>query len=53
MKVEVTMTATIPVDATDEQIQEWIEYCTHNRGGISIENPLSDYDMQADDVNVR
>lgn len=52
MSIEVRIKVTPPVAATREEIQEWVEYCTGYCGGISEDNPLCEYDMQADDVDV-
>lgn len=50
--VVATIFLTPPVDATDNQIQEWVEYCTGYRGSISMDNPLNQYDLEADSVDV-
>lgn len=47
MTKEVRFTVTAPVDCTDEQFREWVEYCTGSTASISISNPLHEYDMQA------
>jgi len=33
---------------TDEQFDEWIRFQVGDRGGISVDNPLSEYDMEAE-----
>lgn len=30
-----------------EQFEEWVKFCVGELGGISMENPLSDYDITA------
>lgn len=52
MTKEIRITVTAPEDCTEEQFQEWIEYCTGNRGGISMENPLWDCEMEAETVDI-
>lgn len=52
MTKEVKLTVTAPTDCTDEQFQEWVEYCTGNRASISMNNPLHEYDMDADNVEI-
>ncbi len=41
-----------PVECTDTELREWVEYCTGNIGAISMDNPLMDYDLEATDVTV-
>lgn len=50
--VEVSFTAKIPVQATREEVKEWIEFNLHSSGGMSLDNPLSNYDMEADWMSV-
>ena len=52
MEKEIRLTVKAPVDCTDEQFQEWAEYCVGCRGGISVENPLHEYDLEASDIDV-
>ena len=41
-------------DFTSDQIQEWVEYRLGYRGGIPMDNPLSEYDLNnADNFSVR
>lgn len=35
---------------TDEQFEEWIKYAIGSRGGISMENPLHDQDLDHTDL---
>ena len=49
---EVIINVTPPIKCTDEQFTEWIYYCTGYSSSISIDNPLHEYDMDADDVTV-
>ena len=51
MEIEATVNITLPVDnATDEQIQEWLEYQFGARASISTDNPLHEYDCAVSDV---
>lgn len=52
MEKEITITVKAPIGCTDEQFQEWAEYCLGYRSGMSIENPLHEYDLEASDVYV-
>lgn len=52
MVKEITITVKAPIQCTDEQFQEWVEYCLGYRGGMSMENPLHEYDLEASDVCV-
>ena len=48
----VTFEVTPPVDATSDQVEEWVKFQIGNMGGMSLENPLSDYDLESDNVSV-
>jgi hypothetical protein len=51
MKIQVQVEIEVPVaDATDEQIQEWLEFKLGIRADISIKNPLHDQDIDGDCV---
>lgn len=52
-KISVEFEADVPVDETAEEIQAWVEFCTGANGGLSCDNPLSDYDLEADGFSVR
>ncbi len=46
MNIEVKMTINVPVEATDDEIQEWLDF--HLIGGrLNLGNPLSDHDAEA------
>lgn len=32
---------------TDDQFEAWIRFCIGDRGGISLQNPLHEYDLEA------
>ena len=46
-------TVTIDIDRnrlpehTDEQFEAWVMFCIGERGDISMDNPLWDFDLQA------
>lgn len=50
--VRVEFEAYVPVAATDEQIEEWIDYELHANGSIQKSNPLSSHSLEARDVSV-
>ena len=52
MEKEVRITVSAPVECTDEQFQEWVEYCLGCRGSIPISNPLHEYEIEVEDVDV-
>ena len=52
MTKEIRLMVKSPVECTDEQFQEWVEYCFGHRGGISVENPLHGYDLEVSDIDV-
>jgi len=46
-----TIKVDAPVECTPEQLREWVEFNVGYRGGISMYNPLNDYDMEASQVD--
>lgn len=52
MTREVALTVTAPVECTEEQFEEWVKFCTGYHASISTDNPLSEWDMEADLVDV-
>jgi hypothetical protein len=46
--VKIEATIVVPVDATDEQIHEWVSYNIHERAQMSGDNPLCDYDIETE-----
>lgn len=50
--IDVKFETELPVEATDQQIQQWLEYCLGATGGIESSNPLSDYDLEAHFLSV-
>ena len=52
MECEVRIRVDAPCECTDEQFKEWVEYSVGYRGGISIDNPLHQYDLEASDVDL-
>jgi zinc transporter ZupT len=53
MEKEIIITVSAPVECTDEQFQEWAEFCLGFTGGISRDNPLHEYDLEASEIDVR
>lgn len=52
MEKEIRLKVKAPVECTDEQFQEWAEYCLWYSGYISGDNPLHGYDLEASDIDV-
>jgi hypothetical protein len=52
MTKDVNITVTAPVKCTEEQFREWIEFCVGYRANISIDNPLVNYSIEAEEVDV-
>ena len=52
-KINVEFSIDLPVDATREQVREWVEFELGNRGSCSGDNPLIDYEIEADRVSIR
>lgn len=51
MEETFTITVVAPIECTSEQLREWVEYCVGYRGGVSIENPLHEYEINASQVD--
>ncbi len=41
-----------PVECTDEQFLEWCEFCVGSAFSMSNDNPLVDYDLEAESVDI-
>ncbi len=52
MRVKIEIEMELPDECTNEEIQEWAEYVTGNRGGMKCENPLCDQELEAENVTV-
>lgn len=49
-RVKVTLEIEVPeVGATDEQIEEWLQFELHYNGDMKMSNPLSSEGVDADD----
>ena len=44
------ITVVVPVAATDEQVDEWVEYNVGYRADMRLDNPLSDHDLIVKDI---
>lgn len=44
MEAEITIKINPPKRCTEEQFREWLEFNFHLRGGISLDNPLHEYE---------
>lgn len=51
MEETFTITVVAPVECTPEQLREWVEFGVGYRGGISMDNPLHEYDLEASQVD--
>ena len=52
MEKEITINVVAPIDCTDEQFKEWCEYSLGYIGGMSTENPLHEYELEATYVDI-
>jgi len=52
MEKEITINVVAPIECTDEQFKEWCEYSLGYIGGISMENPLHEYELEATYVDI-
>ena len=50
--VEVKFSVKPPVEATEEQIREWIYFELGYHAQMSTDNPLHEYDLDAEDVSI-
>ena len=51
MEKEITISVTAPCECTEEQFEEWVKYCLGYLGGCSMDNPLHEYDLEANSVD--
>ena len=42
---EVSFTIEPPIEATDIEVEDWLNFCLGSRGDISHDNPLHEYDI--------
>jgi len=52
MEKEIKINVVAPIECTDEQFQEWVEFCLMYRGNMSMNNPLHEYELEATYVDV-
>jgi len=53
-RVNVKFSVTLPVDATKNEIFEWVAFCIKQQG-VSFDNPLSPlstYDLEGDSIEI-
>ena len=50
MKKKITITVEAPIPCTEEQFEEWVLFGLGYAGDIDMSNPLSGYQLEADDV---
>ncbi len=51
MIYECTLKMTLPVDATKQEVEEWLEFNLGIRNVMEGNNPLSHYDIEADSIH--
>lgn len=51
MRKKITIRVESPVPCTEEQFEEWVCFCLGYTGCIDGNNPLIDYELEADDVD--
>jgi hypothetical protein len=44
--VHIEFDVEIPVDATEDEIDEWLRYMLHDRGNMSADNPLEGNEVE-------
>ena len=46
-KVRVTFDVELPnIEATDEEVEEWLRFNLHDNGSMSMKNPLADEEVE-------
>lgn len=45
-EIRISFSAPVPVEATAEQIREWVTFSLH-QGSMRTDNPLSNFDLDA------
>lgn len=53
MEKEITVTIKAPIDCTEEQFEEWVRFCLHDTGSMSMDNPLHEYDIETSNLSIR
>ncbi len=51
MQKQITITVTAPIECTDEQFEEWAMYSLGYSACCNLNNPLHEYDLEADDID--
>ena len=51
MEKEYTIRVISPVDCTEQQLDEWVEFQVGHIGSMSVDNPLCEYDIEASSVS--
>ena len=52
MKIRITFDAIVPTDASDEEIAEWLDFELGANECLSLENPLSEHELEAEPFSV-
>lgn len=50
--IHVEFDVKVPAEATDDQIDEWVSFCTGERASISNSNPLVGHELEAEFVRI-
>ena len=52
MRKQIRMYVTAPEECTEDQFEEWVEFSLGIRGDCQLTNPLADYSLEAEDVDI-
>lgn len=52
MTKAITIVVKSPIECTDAQFEEWVKFELGYTGGMSIENPLHEHELEALTVNI-
>ena len=50
--IDGTFSFSLPCDATHQEIEEWIKFKLGSNGGMCTDNPLSEYDLEANEAEI-
>ena len=52
MRYNINMIVNIEFPSSEVEVIEWAEFVTGYRGGMRISNPLCDYELQAESIEI-
>lgn len=52
MEKKITITVKAPIECTEEQFEEWVKYSVHYTSDISLSNPLHEYELEVEEIEI-